>query len=117
MTKAWTTKIASVFALAIAGYPLQAQPDSTTESTVTIAGQALAYTAVAGTIPVGSTDSYDTALGVDGQPPDSSLKPEDAPATARMFYAAYFKKDAGQSPRPVMFFYNGGPGQSTMWLH
>src|SRR5579872_3111629 len=111
MMKVRATRIAAVFALAIAGYPVQAQPDSTTESTVTIAGEPVAYTAVAGTITVGSSDSYDTALGADGQPPDSSLKPDDAPATARMFYAAYFKKGPGQSPRPVMFFYNGGPGQ------
>ena len=24
---------------------------------------------------------------------------------------------AGEGPRPVTFFYNGGPGSSTMWLH
>ncbi len=63
-------------------------------------------------------------LGLDGKlladtgmnPPDPA-KPEDAPATARMFYAAYFAKDAAPGTRPVMFFYNGGPGSATMWLH
>src|SRR5207302_8163059 len=32
-----------------------------------------------------------------------------------MFYVAYFRSGGG--PRPVTFFYNGGPGSSTMWLH
>jgi carboxypeptidase C (cathepsin A) len=30
---------------------------------------------------------------------------------------AYFKKDAAAEQRPVTFFYNGGPGSATMWLH
>jgi carboxypeptidase C (cathepsin A) len=97
--------------------------DSTTEGSVTVGGQAIAYKAVAGTLTVGSTDGQDVMLGLDGKmlpgtgekPPDPD-KPEEAPATARMFYVAYFKKDAG-SVRPVTFLYNGGPGSSTMWLH
>lgn len=99
-------------------------PDSITESTVTVDGQRIAYRAVAGTITVGYSDAYDATLALDGQRmPDSGLnppdpaKPEDAPPTARMFYAAYFKKDAQAGTRPVMFLYNGGPGSSTMWLH
>ena len=37
---------------------------------------------------------------------------------ASMFYVAY-TKDGGKdlSHRPVTFFFNGGPGSSTMWLH
>jgi carboxypeptidase C (cathepsin A) len=99
-------------------------PDSVTENTVTVGGQKIAYRAVAGTITVGSTDALDAMLGLDGRwLPDSEAatsdasKPDQAPATARMFYAAYFKKDAAPDTRPVMFFYNGGPGSSTMWLH
>jgi carboxypeptidase C (cathepsin A) len=34
-----------------------------------------------------------------------------------MFYVAYFKKDAKAEDRPITFFYNGGPGSSTVWLH
>jgi carboxypeptidase C (cathepsin A) len=97
--------------------------DSTTEGSVTVGGQAIAYRAVAGTLTVGSTDSQDAMLGLDGKmlpgtgvkPPDPE-KPDEAPATARMFYVAYFKKDAG-TVRPVTFLYNGGPGSATMWLH
>ncbi len=32
-------------------------------------------------------------------------------------YVAYFKKDAKAEERPITFFYNGGPGSSTVWLH
>lgn len=100
------------------------EPDSITENTVTVGGQKIAYQAIAGTITVGATDAYDLLLDLDGRllpessiaPPDSA-KPEDAPATARMFYTAYFKKGSDTAARPVMFLYNGGPGSSTMWLH
>ncbi len=101
-----------------------APPDSTTENTVTVGGQKIAYRAVAGSITVGGTDAFDATLGLDGQPlnntgmaPIDPKKPEDAPAVARMFYAAYFKKDAVATSRPLIFLYNGGPGSSTMWLH
>jgi len=97
--------------------------DATTENAVTVGGQKIAYRAVAGSITVGGTEAYDVMLGLDGQllnstgmNPLDAKKPEDAPATARMFYVAYFKKDAAAS-RPLIFLYNGGPGSSTMWLH
>ena len=94
--------------------------DSNTEGSVTVGGQAIAYKAVAGTLTVGSTDPQDATLGLDGKmlpgtgvkPPDPD-EPEEAPATARMFYVAYFKKNPG-TVRPVTFLYNGGPGSSTM---
>ena len=99
-----------------------AQADSTTEGSVTVGGQAIAYTAVAGTLTVGATNAQDALLGLDGKLlPDSGEKapdkPEDAPATARIFYTAYFKKGTASENRPVTFLYNGGPGSSTMWLH
>jgi carboxypeptidase C (cathepsin A) len=97
--------------------------DSTTEGSVTVGGQRIVYSAMAGTLTVGSSDSQDAMLGMDGKmlpetgekAPDPE-KPEEAPATARMFYVAYFKKDA-PAGRPVTFLYNGGPGSATMWLH
>ena len=99
-----------------------APADSITEGSVTVGGQAIAYRAVAGTITVGGTDPQDATLGFDGKPlPDSGIKlperAEDAPPTARMFYAAYFKKDAVAAHCPITFIYNGGPGSPTMWLH
>ncbi|MGA7413040.1 MAG: hypothetical protein WBW33_21365 [Bryobacteraceae bacterium] len=99
-----------------------AEPDSITEGSVTVDGQAIAYQAVAGTLTVGSTDAQDATIGPDGKIlPDAGVdlppKIDDQPATARMFYVAYFKKNAVAEQRPVTFLYNGGPGSSTMWLH
>jgi len=98
--------------------------DSTTDGTVTVGGQTIAYKAIAGTITVGSTDTQDATLDFEGKLlPDSGEKPldkdkpEDATATARIFYVAYFKKDAAAEQRPVTFLYNGGPGSASMWLH
>jgi carboxypeptidase C (cathepsin A) len=103
--------------------PSEPPADSTTEGSVTVGGEKVAYRAVAGTLTVGSSDSQDAMLGMDGKMlPDTGEKapdpekPDEAPATARMFYVAYFKKDA-PAGRPVTFLYNGGPGSATMWLH
>ena len=99
-------------------------PDSTTDGTVTVGGLTIAYRAVAGTLTVGATDEQDATLDQKGKPladagvkPPDKDKPQEAPATARMFYVAYFKKDAAAEQRPVTFLYNGGPGSATMWLH
>ncbi len=37
-------------------------------------------------------------------------------AEATMSYVAYTAPSADGSPRPVTFFYNGGPGSSSVWL-
>jgi carboxypeptidase C (cathepsin A) len=97
------------------------QPDSTTDGSVTVEGKAIAYRAVAGTLTVGSSDVQDATLALDGKylpgyGEDLPAKPEDQPATARMFYVAYFMKDAPKN-RPITFLYNGGPGSPTMYLH
>ena len=96
----------------------------TTQGAIDVAGQHIAYTAIAGTLTVGSTDEQDAQLGLDGKPqPGSQLaldapkEPKDATPVARIFYVAYFKKDAKAEDRPITFFYNGGPGSSTVWLH
>lgn len=96
----------------------------TTQGTVDSGGQHILYTAIAGTLTVGATDAQDAQLGIDGKPqPDSQLalnepkEPKDVTPFARMFYVAYFKKDAKAEDRPITFFYNGGPGSSTVWLH
>ncbi len=107
-----------------AGEPA-APADSTTQGTLNLGGgQNIAYTAIAGTIAVGSSDMQDAQLGPDGKPQAGSQlalsapkEPADTPAVAHMFYVAYFKKDAKPEERPITFFYNGGPGSSTVWLH
>ena len=97
-------------------------PDGVSDGTVTTAGgKTIAYTAVAGLLTVGATDPQDAMIGLDGKflpdgPMEIPAKPEDRPATARMFYTAYFAKGVDPRTRPVVFFYNGGPGSSTMYL-
>ena len=105
--------------------PEKAAPtEVTTPGAIQVGGQHIAYNAVVGTITVGATDTQDAQLGDDGKPlPGSQLAAaepkdaKDASPTARMSYVAYFKKDAKAEDRPVTFFYNGGPGSSTVWLH
>ena len=96
-------------------------PASTTQGTVEVEGQHIAYTAVAGTLTVGATEEQDAMLGPDGRPlPGTATLPKDpakAPPTAQMFYVAYFKQGADAGQRPITFLYNGGPGSSTVWLH
>jgi len=64
---------------------------------VSVAGRRLGYTATAGTLTLRDTE---------GKP------------TASMFYTAYTLD--GTKPgtkRPITYFYNGGPGSPTFWLH
>lgn len=101
--------------------PVALPADSITEGSVVAGGKTIAYKAVAGMLTVGSSDAQDATLGLDGRLlPDSGVelpaKPEDQPATARIFYTAYFAKGADAGTRPVVFFYNGGPGSATMYL-
>src|SRR5271157_4207338 len=66
----------SVTAAAATEKPAETTPpaDSTTQGAVDVGGQHIAYTAIAGTITVGSTDSQDAQLGPDGKPqPGSQL--------------------------------------------
>ena len=92
----------------------------TSSGSVTIGGRPLAYQAIAGTlivhpkgwddVPRDPASEKPTPAGGDegGMPPNPS-------AEAAMFYVAYFISGGG--PRPVTFFYNGGPGSATLWLH
>ncbi|MBV9943276.1 MAG: peptidase S1 [Solirubrobacterales bacterium] len=66
-----------------------------THHIVTLAGRQIAYTATAGHL-----------VTVD---PSSSLP------TAKMFYVA-FTEDTPEPARPVTFFYNGGPGSSSVYV-
>jgi len=98
--------------------------EMTTQGAIDAGGQHIAYTAVAGTLTVGATDTQDAQLGLDGKAQAGSQlallepkEPKDLPPVARIFYVAYFKKDAKAEDRPITFFYNGGPGSSTVWLH
>ncbi|MBV8374253.1 MAG: peptidase S10, partial [Candidatus Eremiobacteraeota bacterium] len=75
--------------------PSPAATDAVTEHTLTLAGKEYAYTARAGTI----------VLENDKNQP-----------TCRMFFTAFTLDGGDAGSRPVTFFYNGGPGSSTIWL-
>jgi carboxypeptidase C (cathepsin A) len=69
----------------------------TTHHTVTVAGKAIAYDATVGTLTIR----------------DDAGKP-----IASMFYVAYVAEASkGDVHRPITFFYNGGPGAASLWLH
>jgi carboxypeptidase C (cathepsin A) len=42
---------------------------------------------------------------------------QDAKPIGSMFYVAYTEDGAPAKSRPLTFFYNGGPGSATIWLH
>ncbi len=95
-----------------------------TSGSVDVHGQHIVYNAIAGILAVGGTNVQDSQIGLDGKPlPGSQLaltepkEAKDASPTARISYVAYFKKDAKAEERPITFFYNGGPGSATVWLH
>src|SRR5271156_523563 len=80
------------------------------KGSVTISGTTTPYDAFAGTIVVHPKDWDDVPQNADKD--DKNLEPE-----ASMFYVAYFKSGDQSGQRPLTFFYNGGPGSSTVWLH
>ena len=85
------------------------------QGSVTVGGQRIDYEAVAGTLVV-------HAKGYDDVPQNAPKDAAENPVPeSSMFYVAYFRTPpAGkgpQAPRPITFFYNGGPGSPSVWLH
>ena len=80
------------------------------KGSVTYGGKRLDYDAYAGTLVV-HLKEYDEV------PQNASKEDKVGPAEAAMSYFAYFKSGVPSADRPIMFFYNGGPGSSTVWLH
>jgi carboxypeptidase C (cathepsin A) len=70
---------------------------SVTQHQASIQGATLAYTATAGHL--------------------NALSLGTGAARASFFYVAYTLDGAAPSTRPITFFYNGGPGSATVWLH
>ena len=92
----------------------------TSNGTVIIGGHPIAYQAIAGTLIVHPQGWDDVPRDSSAEKPgsaggDDGAEGRNPTAEASMFYVAYFRSGGG--PRPVTFFYNGGPGSSTMWLH
>lgn len=80
-----------------AALPSATEAAAVTQHRLALGGRTLAYTAAAGHL---------TARALVG----------DAPL-ASMFYIAYTLDGADPATRPVTFFYNGGPGSASVWLH
>jgi len=76
----------------------------TTEHTLRIGRTRLAYTATAGRIVLREEVYEDGAF--------TGLK-----AKAEVSITAYVAAASGDTPRPVTFAFNGGPGSSSVWLH
>jgi len=76
------------------GAPVDERTVSSRHS-VNVGGRTLNYTATAGTL---------TIRDAEGKP------------TASIFYTADTLDGVPGSRRPVMFFYNGGPGSASLWL-
>lgn len=76
--------------------PVPPETNAVTKHDLTLNGQVIHYTATAGNLLI--RDDHDH--------PDAS-----------MFYVAYTQDGADARSRPVTFFFNGGPGAATIWLH
>jgi carboxypeptidase C (cathepsin A) len=68
----------------------------TTQHSVTIGGQTIAYTARAGTI---------------------IMKDEEGTPKSSFFFVSYTRDGADPARRPITYSFNGGPGSATVWLH
>ena len=79
-----------------AAKPIPPEVKSVTQHVWTAGGHSLHYTATAGNL---------------------LIRDEDGKADGSLFYAAYTADEAPVRERPVTFFYNGGPGSATIWLH
>ncbi|HZZ91537.1 MAG TPA: hypothetical protein VFE23_03190 [Usitatibacter sp.] len=83
-----------------AGGASLAQPVETasvTHHAIAVGGTTLHYTATAGHL--------------------TAMAPVAGTAEASFFYVAYTLDGAAPAARPVTFFYNGGPGSASAWLH
>jgi carboxypeptidase C (cathepsin A) len=77
--------------------PAASELAASSKHTIAIEGSTYAYTATAGHL---------TAQDIKSGAPEASF-----------FYVAYTLDGADPATRPVTFFYNGGPGSATAWLH
>ncbi len=76
--------------------PIPPETSSVTSHEWKGGGQTIRYTATAGNL---------------------LLRDEQGKANASIFYVAYTQDGVEARNRPVTFFYNGGPGAASLWLH
>ena len=81
----------------------------TTRHTITLSGQTISYTALAGTLILKEESE---------KKGDAEGESEGEKARAAIFFIAYLRDDVTDTAnRPVIFSFNGGPGSSSVWLH
>ena len=68
-----------------------------TSHAITLGGRSIAYTATAGHL--------------------TARDPVGGAAQASLFYVAYTADGAASATRSIVYFYNGGPGSASVWLH
>lgn len=73
-----------------------AETAAVTHHTITLDGHEIAYTATAGHLV--------------------TIDPSTSRPNAKMFYVAFTQDDRPETARPVTFFYNGGPGSSSVFV-
>jgi carboxypeptidase C (cathepsin A) len=79
-----------------ASIPIPPEATAVTKHDWSVSGQVIHYTATAGNL---------------------LIRDEQQKANASIFYVAYTQDGVDARTRPVTFFYNGGPGAATIWLH
>jgi carboxypeptidase C (cathepsin A) len=79
-----------------AGVPVPPETNTPTKHDLTVGGRTIHYTATAGNL---------------------LIRDEQGKPNASLFYVAYTEDGVDARNRPVTFFYNGGPGAATIWLH
>jgi carboxypeptidase C (cathepsin A) len=77
--------------------PAEEKPPVITHHEMRIGDQVVRYTAYTGMMPIRNEKTGVTE--------------------GHMFYVYYAKDGANPTTRPISFFFNGGPGSSTVWLH
>ncbi len=76
--------------------PVPPETTAVTKHDLTLGSQPIHYTATAGNLLIRDAQDH----------PNASI-----------FYVAYTQDGVDAKSRPVTFFYNGGPGAATIWLH
>lgn len=74
----------------------QQKTSVSTDHTTTINGVSIKYTATAGFLDITANDGTSRAC---------------------IFYTSYVVPQSGNTPRPITFAFNGGPGSASLWLH
>lgn len=80
-----------------ASLPSATDAEAVTKHSILLDGATLAYTARAGHLV--------------------ARDPASSAAEASFFHVSYLADTADPATRPVTFFYNGGPGSASIWLH